>query len=107
MPAWRNISLWMDQLDEPLVARPSLEQDLDVNVVIIGAGYTGLWTAYYLKRQAPELKIAIIEAQTAGFGASGRNGGWLMGNLLGKTAYCRVCPRATPRVVRLAAWHPR
>lgn len=84
MPAWRTISLWMDQLDDPLVARPSLEHDLDVNVVIIGAGYTGLWTAYYLKRQAPELNIAIIEAQTAGFGASGRNGGWLMGNLLGE-----------------------
>ena len=84
MPAWRSISLWMDQLDEPLVARPSLEHDLDVNVAIIGAGYTGLWTAYYLKRQAPELKIAVIEAQTAGFGASGRNGGWLMGNLLGE-----------------------
>ncbi|VVN91215.1 NAD(P)/FAD-dependent oxidoreductase [Pseudomonas fluorescens] len=84
MPAWRTISLWMDQLDEPLVARPSLEQDLDVDVAIIGAGYTGLWTAYYLKRLAPELNIAIVEAQIAGFGASGRNGGWLMGNLLGE-----------------------
>jgi glycine/D-amino acid oxidase-like deaminating enzyme len=84
MPAWRSISLWMDQLDEPLLARPALEQDLDIDVAIIGAGYTGLWTAYYLKRQAPELNIAIIEAQTAGFGASGRNGGWLMGNLLGE-----------------------
>jgi glycine/D-amino acid oxidase-like deaminating enzyme len=84
MPAWRTISLWMDQLDEPLLARPALEQDLDIDVAIIGAGYTGLWTAYCLKRQAPELNIAIIEAQTAGFGASGRNGGWLMGNLLGE-----------------------
>ncbi|WP_137806159.1 FAD-binding oxidoreductase [Pseudomonas sp. G(2018)] len=84
MPAWRSISLWMDQLDEPLLARPALEQDLDIDVAIIGAGYTGLWTAYYLKRQAPDLSIAIIEAQTAGFGASGRNGGWLMGNLLGE-----------------------
>ncbi|EJM73943.1 NAD(P)/FAD-dependent oxidoreductase [Pseudomonas sp. GM55] len=84
MPAWRSISLWMDQLDEPLLARPALEQDLDIDVAIIGAGYTGLWTAYYLKRQAPQLNIAIIEAQTAGFGASGRNGGWLMGNLLGE-----------------------
>ena len=84
MPAWRKISLWMDQLDEPLLARPSLEQDLDVDVAIIGAGYTGLWTAYYLKRLAPTLSIAIVEAQTAGFGASGRNGGWLMGNLLGE-----------------------
>ncbi|MGF0237972.1 NAD(P)/FAD-dependent oxidoreductase [Rhodococcus sp. IEGM1300] len=84
MPAWRTISLWMDQLDEPLVARPALAQDLDVDVAIIGAGYTGLWTAYYLKQLAPGLNIAIVEAQTAGFGASGRNGGWLMGNLLGE-----------------------
>ncbi|MEX3776751.1 NAD(P)/FAD-dependent oxidoreductase [Pseudomonas sp. MYb118] len=84
MPAWRSISLWMDQLDEPLTARPALEQDLDVDVAIIGAGYTGLWTAYYLKRHAPELNIAIVEAQIAGFGASGRNGGWLMGNMLGE-----------------------
>jgi glycine/D-amino acid oxidase-like deaminating enzyme len=74
----------MDQLDDPLHARPALEHDLDVDVAIIGAGYTGLWSAYYLKRQAPELNIAIVEAQTAGFGASGRNGGWLMGNLLGE-----------------------
>jgi len=84
MSAWRTISLWMDQLDEPLSARPALEHDLDVDVAIIGAGYTGLWTAYYLKRLAPGLDIAIVEAQTAGFGASGRNGGWLMGNLLGE-----------------------
>ncbi|MGF6629833.1 glycine/D-amino acid oxidase-like deaminating enzyme [Pseudomonas frederiksbergensis] len=84
MAAWRTISLWMDQLDEPMLARPALEQDLDVDVAIIGAGYTGLWTAYYLKRLAPGLNIAIVEAQTAGFGASGRNGGWLMGNLLGE-----------------------
>ncbi len=41
MQAWRTISLWMDQLDEPLDARPSLAQDIDVDVCIIGAGYTG------------------------------------------------------------------
>lgn len=34
MPAWRNISLWMDQLDDPLQARPMLEHDLDVNVLL-------------------------------------------------------------------------
>ena len=84
MSAWRSLSLWMDQLDEPLQPRAALESDLEVDVAIIGAGYTGLWTAYYLKRHAPELNIALIEAQTAGFGASGRNGGWLMGNLLGE-----------------------
>lgn len=84
MPAWRTISLWMDQLGDDLAPRSSLAHDLDVDVLIIGAGYTGLWTAYYLKQHAPELSVAIVEAQTAGFGASGRNGGWLMGNLLGE-----------------------
>jgi glycine/D-amino acid oxidase-like deaminating enzyme len=84
MTSWRNISLWMDQLDEPLTPRPSLQADLRADVVIVGAGYTGLWTAYYLKRQAPQLRIVILEAETAGFGASGRNGGWLMGNILGE-----------------------
>ena len=77
------ISLWMDQLDQPTTPRPALQGRLEVDVAIIGAGYTGLWTAYYLKRQAPELRIAVVEAEYAGFGASGRNGGWLMGNLLG------------------------
>ncbi|WAJ39777.1 FAD-binding oxidoreductase [Pseudomonas sp. GOM7] len=84
MNSWRNISLWMDRLDDPLQARPSLQADLQADVAIIGAGYTGLWTAYYLKRQAPQLRIVMLEAETAGFGASGRNGGWLMGNLLGE-----------------------
>ena len=96
MSAWRTISLWMDQLDEPLLARPALEQDLDVDVAIIGAGYTGLWTAYYLKRLAPELNVAIVEANIAGFGASGRNGGWLMGNLLGEDRLLADLP-AEPR----------
>ena len=84
MSQWRTISLWMDQLDEPLQARPSLQGELQADVAIIGAGYTGLWTAYYLKRHAPQLRVVILEAQIAGFGASGRNGGWLMGNMLGE-----------------------
>ncbi|WP_277374796.1 FAD-binding oxidoreductase [Pseudomonas sp. AA-38] len=84
MNSWRNISLWMDRLDDPLQARHSLQADLQADVAIIGSGYTGLWTAYYLKRQAPQLRIVMLEAETAGFGASGRNGGWLMGNLLGE-----------------------
>ncbi|KAF1052275.1 MAG: Gamma-glutamylputrescine oxidoreductase [Stenotrophomonas maltophilia] len=84
MSAWRHISLWMNQLDDDLAPRPSLQGTQEVDVAIAGAGYTGLWTAYYLKRRMPSLRIAIIEAETAGFGASGRNGGWLMGNLLGE-----------------------
>jgi glycine/D-amino acid oxidase-like deaminating enzyme len=45
-------------------------------VAIVGAGYTGLWTAYYLAREDPKLRIAVLEKEIAGFGASGRNGGW-------------------------------
>jgi glycine/D-amino acid oxidase-like deaminating enzyme len=47
-----------------------------VDVAVVGAGYTGLWTAYYLKKRDPSLRIAIVEKEIAGFGASGRNGGW-------------------------------
>jgi glycine/D-amino acid oxidase-like deaminating enzyme len=43
-----------------------------------------LWTAYYLAQQRPELSIAIVEAQSIGFGASGRNGGWLIGGISGE-----------------------
>src|SRR4029078_8392535 len=56
--------------------RPPLERDIDVDVAIIGAGYTGLWTAYELARRDPTLRIAVLEAEISGFGASGRNGGW-------------------------------
>jgi glycine/D-amino acid oxidase-like deaminating enzyme len=94
MSDWRGVSLWMDQLQEPLQPRPALTDDLQVDVAIIGAGYTGLWTAYYLKRLAPHLNVAIVEAQIAGFGASGRNGGWLMGNLLGEDRLLGTLPPA-------------
>ena len=43
---------------------------------MVGAGYTGLWTAYYLAEARPDLRIAVLEAEVAGYGASGRNGGW-------------------------------
>src|SRR5690606_3770618 len=75
-----------------------LQADLQADVVIIGAGYTGLWTAYYLKRQAPRLRIVILEAETAGFGASGRNGGWLMGNLLGEDRLLADLPPSARRL---------
>lgn len=48
-------------------------------MAIVGAGYTGLWTAYYLARAQPSLRIVVLERETAGFGASGRNGGWVSG----------------------------
>ena len=71
-----HVSFWVDSVPRPH-ARPALAGPLDVDVAIVGAGLTGLWTAYYLKQARPELEIAIIEKHFAGFGASGRNGGWM------------------------------
>ena len=76
MSDYRGISLWFDQLVEPLEPRASLGGDLDVDVAIVGAGFTGLWTAYYLLAAEPDLRVAVLEKEIAGFGASGRNGGW-------------------------------
>jgi len=74
---YRSRSLWLDQLaDDPLVPRPPLPGPVDVDVAIVGAGYTGLWAAYYLRRADPGLRVAVLEREVAGFGASGRNGGW-------------------------------
>jgi glycine/D-amino acid oxidase-like deaminating enzyme len=55
------------------------------DVVIVGAGFTGLWTAYYLLRQEPALRVVVLESEIAGFGASGRNGGWCNATMLGLT----------------------
>lgn len=76
---YRSQSYWLDTVPGRLEPRPSLDQDTTADVVIVGAGYTGLWTAYYLKTHAPHLDVAICEADIAGFGASGRNGGWCTG----------------------------
>ena len=70
------VSHWFSRLPAP---RPVLPGDRDADVCIVGAGYTGLWTAYYLKQLDPALRITVLEARFAGFGASGRNGGWLSG----------------------------
>jgi glycine/D-amino acid oxidase-like deaminating enzyme len=69
-------SLWWSQLDEPLDERPALSHDLDVDVAIVGGGFTGLWSARELLRRDPTMRIAILEKEVCGFGASGRNGGW-------------------------------
>lgn len=74
-----GISFWYDDMGGIPACRAPLPGDLDVDVCIVGAGYTGLWTAYYLKEARPDLDIAIVEREFAGFGASGRNGGWLSG----------------------------
>lgn len=81
-----------------LTPRPPLDGDTSVDVAIVGGGFTGLWTAFYLTERDPSLSILVIERETCGFGASGRNGGWAVGELAaGFEAYAR---RASPEAAR-------
>lgn len=69
-------SFWLETCGEDLTPRPALQRDRQVDVAILGGGFSGLWTAYHLLVQQPDLDIAIVEQEVVGFGASGRNGGW-------------------------------
>ena len=69
-----SVSFWHEAVD--LTPRPALDGDATADVAIVGAGLTGLWTAYYLQKRNPKLSILLIDKHVAGFGASGRNGGW-------------------------------
>ena len=76
MKDYASYSFWLETSGDDLTPRPRLDGSIDVDVAIMGAGYTGLWTAYYLLRRDPSLRVAVVEREIAGFGASGRNGGW-------------------------------
>ena len=76
MTDYSKYSFWLETSGDDLTPRAALETSIDVDVAILGGGYTGLWTAYYLLRGSPRLKVAILEKEIVGFGASGRNGGW-------------------------------
>src|SRR5690348_3422109 len=86
------MSFWMSVLPS-VPPRAPLPGDVDADVAIVGAGYTGLWTAYYLAEADPALRVVVLEAETAGYGAAGRNGGWLSGFFSGPArAYERGRP---------------
>ena len=72
-------SLWRDAVINDAAPREKLNSDIETDVAIIGAGFSGLWTAYYIKKLMPNSEIVIIDANEVGFGASGRNGGWCSG----------------------------
>jgi glycine/D-amino acid oxidase-like deaminating enzyme len=73
---YRALSLWHDTVPGSLVPRPALPGDRDADVCVVGAGFTGLWTAYSLLAAQPDLSVVVLEREIAGYGASGRNGGW-------------------------------
>ncbi|MDW8059449.1 MAG: FAD-dependent oxidoreductase [Thermomicrobium sp.] len=74
---YAQYSFWLETSGDDLTPRPALEGTVDADVAILGAGFTGLWTAYYLLQREPSSNVVVLEKEIAGFGASGRNGGWL------------------------------
>ena len=70
-----NNSFWAEVQPSP---NPSLQEDLKVDVAVIGGGYTGLSAAYHLAKMNPNLVIAVLEARRVGDGGSGRNGGMIL-----------------------------
>lgn len=70
-----DYGFWLESLGD-ITPRAALKGDVSVDVAILGGGFAGLWTAYYLLRDNPGMEVAIVEAEVCGFGASGRNGGW-------------------------------
>ncbi|MFF4031945.1 NAD(P)/FAD-dependent oxidoreductase [Streptomyces sviceus] len=84
-----GISFWYADDGYP-EAREPLGGDASADVVVVGGGYTGLWTAYYLKKAVPFLRITVLEQKFCGYGASGRNGGWLYNGIAGRDRYARL-----------------
>ena len=73
---YRELSFWHESVPDDLAPRAALPGDVRADVTIVGGGLTGLWTAYYLLKASPALRVVVLEKEIAGFGASGRNGGW-------------------------------
>ncbi|MGA8014993.1 MAG: FAD-dependent oxidoreductase, partial [Candidatus Dormiibacterota bacterium] len=74
-PGW-----WLQRASarSPNPGRPPLQDHLEADIVVVGAGFTGLWTAIRVAELDPSLRIVVLERETVGFGASGRNGGFAM-----------------------------
>ena len=100
-PAW-----WLREAP-PDPEAPALAGELDVDVAIVGGGFTGLWTALALRERDPDLRVAVLEAEFCGWGPSGRNGGFVHGywtmlptllELFGRERAVELC-RAGERIV--------
>ena len=91
-----DVSFWWHASGGFPPRRPSLPGQAEADVCIVGAGYTGLWTAWYLTRADPGLRVIVLDAAFAGFGASGRNGGWLTAALPGSRDRYARGPRGRP-----------
>ena len=79
MPAASPLPYWLDR-PRPAEA-PPLEGAAEADLAIVGAGFTGLWAAVLARLERPDREVVLLEAETAGFGASGRNGGFVEASL--------------------------
>lgn len=96
-------SYWLASCGDDFTPRAGLMGDETVDVAIMGGGFSGLWTAWFLLRDNPGLSIAIVERQFCGFGASGRNGGWCSPRFpINPAALTRRFGAATARSMLLA-----
>jgi glycine/D-amino acid oxidase-like deaminating enzyme len=98
-----GVSFWWADIGRPPLRAALPPGELSADVCIVGAGFTGLWTAYHLKRRRPELEVVVLEREFAGFGASGRNGGWLTGRFAASSdAVAAIAGRAGAIALRTA-----
>jgi glycine/D-amino acid oxidase-like deaminating enzyme len=82
---------------------PALDGTVDADLCIVGAGFTGLWAALHAKADDPARDVVVLEAQTAGFGASGRNGGFAVASVThGLENGLARFPEEMPALERLA-----
>ncbi|WP_037571644.1 NAD(P)/FAD-dependent oxidoreductase [Phaeacidiphilus oryzae] len=88
-----GVSYWFSSIGLPR-PRPALDGSAEADVCIVGGGFTGLWTAYYLRKADPGLRITVLERRFCGFGASGRNGGWLYNGFAGRGVFAKRYGRA-------------
>jgi len=74
-----NPVLWLEQAlgEDPGTPCPPLAGRERADVCVVGGGFVGLWTALEVRAQAPDADVVVLEAESCGFGASGRNGGWM------------------------------
>ncbi|AXI80000.1 NAD(P)/FAD-dependent oxidoreductase [Peterkaempfera bronchialis] len=101
--ALRNggVSFWYSSIGLP-EPRPALPGPTEADVCIVGGGFTGLWTAYYLKKADPGLRVVVLERRFCGYGASGRNGGWLYNGFAGRGAFARRYGREAAQAMQRA-----
>ncbi|MEY9964693.1 glycine/D-amino acid oxidase-like deaminating enzyme [Streptacidiphilus sp. MAP12-16] len=88
-----GVSFWYSAIGLPSPRRP-LDGSAEADVCVVGGGYTGLWTAYYLKKADPSLRVTVLEQRFCGYGASGRNGGWLYNGFAGRGVFARTYGKA-------------